>query len=320
MKKFLTYCVACAALLTLGLSSCKSGDDDEFKVPEELKALVTDNVPKSEGWTGNSENGVLKYMPEEYDDEDFNSYFAFDMHNGSCETAVYNVVFPKESFARQFAKMLNDGSWIDDDDDDDDYYDDDNYRSLKSVATSSTKAKTILKSLRKATRANDLTLPIPVKQTGKIIYIVIPNIKGISAADLRTVMNYWTGNSFREPDRVLFGKYENGIYTCNNCRGLNMDFLITTQFNAQGFCTKYETSITMPTTAWAEAMYEEYEESMWEYEEKFGKRPTLTLNGRTVTLDAVIQGDITHAQIDSIIYALDWINNCPILFQLFGMD
>lgn len=319
MKKFLTYCAACAAVLALGLSSCKSKDDDELKLPEELKGLVTDNVPKSEGWTGNSSTGVIKYAPNDYDNEEINSYFAFDMQNGSCENAVYNVVFPKESFARQFAKMLNDGSWIEDEDDDD-YYDDEDYLSLKSLATSSKKAQRIFKIIRKATRANNLILPIPVHQAGKVIYITLPNIKGISSADLRAVMDYWTERSFKEPDRVLFGKYENGIYTCNNCRGLNMDYLITTQFNAQGFCSKYETSVTMPTVSWAEIMYEELEESMWEYEDKFGERPTLTLQGKTVTLDAVIDGDFPRTQIDSIIYALDWINNCPILFQIFGMD
>lgn len=319
MKKFINYAVAMATLLALGLTSCHSGDDDDYFEPlnPEDKELVSSNVP-SEGWSGDSQNGIFKYAPAEYEPEDINSYYAFNMKNGVCQSAVLNLVMESATQARQLAQILNNGTWANTDDDDDDDYDDGEYKSrpgnrpFDMTRSSRRLVDRVYKS------RSGVSLPMPVQQDGKVIYIVLPNFKGLSDIDIREVMELWNGNYYIVPDRIIFGKYQNGVYTCNNMHGMNIDYKIETGFNSDGFCTKYTTSVTLPTESWAELYYEMYEEQMWDFEEQFGQRPDLQLNGNTVTLDAIIIGDISQAQIDAMIYALDWLNNCPFLYRFFG--
>lgn len=159
-----------------------------------------------------------------------------------------------------------------------------------------------------------------MQQDEKVIYIILPNFTGLDADDLREIMDLWTGNGYVDPDRVIFGKYQDGVYTCDNMHGMDISYRIEieTEFNSDGFCSRYLTSITLPTEEWAEFYYDMYEEQMWDFEQQFGQRPDLRLNGKTVTVDAVIIGDIPRGQIESMIYSLDWLNNCPFLFRLFG--
>lgn len=312
MKKFFTCCAACIVVSLLFFTSCKSVDDkEELDVNVDTKDLVTGNVPKTQGWSGNSENGVWKYATDDYDAEDINTYFAFKMNNGTCEAGVYNVVMPNANMAGQLAKMLNDGTWIEDFEDDSDDY------STKYRASANMVGKVIRFISRTYSSRSQIVLPIKVRQEGKVVYVTIPNIKGLSSDDIRTIVQYWNGNSYELPNKVLFGQYENGVYSCKNMHCMNIDYFVTTQFNGNGLCTKYVTKISLPTSAWAQFYYENLEDTLDEYEIQFGKRPTLTINGNTVTLDAIIIGDVTHEDVDLMIYYLDWANNCPFLFSLF---
>ncbi|MDE6269970.1 MAG: hypothetical protein K2M12_03830 [Muribaculaceae bacterium] len=314
MKKFLTGIVALSTILTLAFTSCKSGDDDDFEpLNPDDKELVNSNVP-AQGWSGNNENGTLKYAPSEYEDDEPNTYFAFDMKGGVCEKAVLNIVMPNSIQAKQIAQMLNNGTWIDEDDDDENY----SASPSKSKRRAFDVAETLLKRIRRgnASRAG-VTLPIPVQQEGKVIYIMLPNLRGLSAADIKTAVDLWSGNTSIVPDRVIFGTYKDGIYTCKNMHGMNIDYRIETRFNSSGVCTKYTTSITLPTEAWAQFYFEAFEEQLWDFEQQFGQRPDLKINGKTVVLDAVIIGEVLQAQIDAMIYSLDWLNNCPLIYNLF---
>lgn len=309
MKKISLLFVAFAVTLAAGFVSCTSEDDDE-PISSEIKDLVSSVLP-AEGWSGSSDNGILRFAPETYESDEPGTYFAFEMHNGTCQSAVYNVVMPSANEARQLAKMLNDGTWVDFDDDDDDY-------SSFVPGKNPDIAKRVLACVKRSecTRAS-VTLPIPVRQEGRVIYITITNFDGLSVADLRAAVNIWMGNSYEVPQRVVFGKYENGRYICHNMHGMDITYEINTAFNSSGFCTEYVTTLTLPTETWARFYYEAYEEQLDDFEGQFGQRPALNLNGKVVRLDAVIIGDVPHAEVDAMIYAIDWLNNCPFLCEIF---
>lgn len=313
MKRFYTCIVAVATMLALGFTSCKSGDDDDFEpLSPEVKELVSSKVP-SEGWSGNSQNGVYKYVPSSYDSDDANTYFAFQMKGGVCDKAVLNVVLESSAQARQIARMLNDGTWVDFDDEDDE-------EDFKTVADSPACDFTsaIIRKIKAVSASRSGTvLPIPVQQDGRVVFIMLYNLEGLSADELSAVMDLWSGKTMTIPDHVIFGTYENGVYTCKNMHGMNIDYLIETDFNTSGFCTRYSTSITLPTEGWAELYFDMYEEQIQQFEEMFGRRPDLRINGKTIILDAIIIGDVPKSEIDAMICAMDWMNNCPLLYHMF---
>ncbi|MDE6811523.1 MAG: hypothetical protein K2J15_04150 [Muribaculaceae bacterium] len=313
MKKFYIFFASMLAMSSLTLTSCHSGDEDEPYVVVDNGDLISSEVPYEEGWSGDSRNGTLKYTPEDYEEDEPNSYFAFSMKDGRCDEAVYNVVMPNAVTARLWASKLNSGTWVDDDWDDDEYY------RPESRGEVSAMTKRILKQIKKtnATRSG-FTLPIPVTCNGRVLYISLPNVKGLTASELEKVMDYWVGNGYVVPDHVLFGKYEDGVYTCSNMHGMNIDYVVRTKFNDSGICTKYTTTMTFPTGDWADFYYEIYESSLDQYEESFGRRPDLSRDGNSVILDAVIIGDVTRRDVDDMIYTLDWMNNSPFLFSIFG--
>lgn len=314
MKKFLSGIVAVSTILALAFTSCKSGDDDDFEsLSPEDKALISSVVP-SQGWSGNTENGILKYAPYEYDDDEISTYFAFNMKNGVCDNAVINIVTYSSTQAKQLAQMLNNGFWVDGDNGIDDYANNNaNYKSRSFDVANSL--------LRHAARGKGsragFTLQIPVQQEGKVIYVVLTNVKGLSANEIKKVVNYWSGESMAIPDHVIFGKYANGIYTCENMHGMNIDYVIETKFNTTGFCTQFKTSITLPNENWAQFYYESYEDQMDDFEQQFGQRPELKIDGNSVILNAVIIGDLTQEDINTMVYAIDWLNNCPFVYNFF---
>lgn len=331
MKKLHSFiCFALTALATLSLASCHSGDDDDNDSNNsEIKDLVSSKIPE-EGWSGNATNGILTYTPDEDADSDEPvGYFSFKMQNGVCENGVYNVVMPNSAQARKLANMLKNGSWAEDedfgfdDDDDYDYYDQDEYYYSKPRRGLCPKVFNFLTNdfahfkFTNSTRSS-LKLVIPVQQEGRNLYVALPNIKGLTQEELEAVMEYWEGYSYKAPDRVLFGTYENGTYKCSNLRGLDMTYVIDTKYDAQGYCTMYRTSITLPSKDWAELYYMQYQEQMDQLEQQFGRRPSLKKDGKTVIVDAIIEGDFTHEMVDQMVYTMDWMNNCPILFNLFN--
>lgn len=313
MKKIYLLLVSFFMISSMALTSCKGDDEDGPEVVAD-KDLVSSKVPLSEGWSGNSQNGVLKYAPEDYEEDEINSYFAFSMKDGECDEAVYNIVAPDALTAKLLATQFNSGKWVGDMDFDDD---DDDVRATRSGKISF--AQRVLRQIKKfkATRA-DFTLPIPVKSNGNVLYIVLPNVKGVNADELKKVVEYWAGDGYVVPDHVLFGEYKNGVYTCKNMHGMNIDYVINTAYNSNGICTKYTTTMTFPTKDWATFYYEIYESQLDDFEESFGCRPELARKGNSVILDAVIIGDVNKTMIDQMIYTIDWMNNCPLLFNMFS--
>ncbi|MDE6177984.1 MAG: hypothetical protein K2F86_02300 [Duncaniella sp.] len=313
MKRFFTGIVALATMLALGFTSCKSGDDDDYEpLSPEVKELVSPKMP-SAGWSGDSRNGVYKYSPSYASDTD--SYFAFRMKDGVCVDAVLNVVFETSAQARQIAGMLNNGTWVDFEDDDDD--DEEDWKTVAGRPACDFTSAIIRKVKAVSASRSGIVLPIPVRQDGRVVFIMLPNLEGLSADELSTVMDLWSGKTGAGPERVIFGTYENGVYTCRNMHGMNIDYVIETDFNAAGFCTRYSTSITLPTEGWAELYFDMYEEQIQQFEEMFGRRPDLRINGKTIVLDAVIIGDVPRYEVDAMIYTMDWMNNCPLLYHIF---
>lgn len=304
-------------MMVMGLVSCKS-DDPDVGGTISNKEMIDPEIPAKTGWSGSTRDGIAKYVPagdeSGYDEPD--GYYSFEMKNGICESAVYNMVMESAMEAKVFANMLNSGTWIDSDDDFDTDLTSTRSEILPKIFNIAKKALLPV-SMPVSTRAS-LVLPIPVRQEGKVIYMVIPNAKGLSMDDLRTLMDLWSGRLTEVPDRVIFGKYENGVYTCENMRGMNMKYVVTTEFDSGGICTKYTTSITLPNEGWAKLYYLTYQDQLEDFEEQYGRCPELTLDGTTVVLDALILADIEKEDIDAMIYALDWINNCPILYSFFN--
>ena len=320
MNRVMIRMAGMALALATMLTSCHSDDPDEGQVLPTVDNELIAPTPPAGGWTGSASDGILKYAPCDYTDEDdFNSYYAFEMKNGICETAVFNVVMPDAMTARMIAQRLNSGTWVYDEDDD---YDDDYYYLSTRASDTRVVYDMLARALRPAgtvtpTRAT-LTLPVPVNQSGSVLYVTLPNMKGLTSGNLHTVMEVWTGNASQIPDHVIFGTYENGVYRCSDMLGVGISYLIETEYNQAGYCVLYRTSITLPNEGWAELYYAQYEEQMADFEQQFGQRPELKRNGNTVILNALILGDFTHETIDEMVYALDWINNRPILFEMFG--
>ena len=317
MKTSIANISLCIALAVIGLVSCKSDDPDVGSIVSN-KEMISPDIPAKTGWSGSTRDGIAKYVPagdeDDYDEPD--GYYSFEMKDGICESAVYNLVMESAMEAKTLASMLNSGKWVDTDHDFDPDFASTRSGLMPKVYDMAKRAM-VPATMTVSTRS-PLVLPIPVRQEGRVIYMVIPNVKGLSMSELRTIVEYWSGQSEKMPDHVIFGTYENGIYTCENMGGMNMKYVVTTAFNDRGLCTKYVTAITLPNEGWAQLYYATYDAQLDDFEEQFGKRPELTLEGTTVMLDAVIIGDVTKAEVDAMIYSLDWLNNCPILYSFFG--
>lgn len=300
-----------ATVMTFSFTACSSDDDDDPSVPGEL---VTPAVPAASGWSGDFENGVAKYADlSEYDPEEGQAYLAFSFKEGICTDGVVNIVMPNEEYAKKAEQMLKSGTFMNDDDDDDD---DEDYGRSASVFKFSRAA---MKAVSRADMGAE-TLPLNVSRKGKVVFMAIPNIKGLSAADIQNAVKLWSGGDYT-PTKVVFGKYENGVYTCSNVMGIGMNYRIDTDFNAGGLCTKFTTTLTFTSRGWAQMMYNQLNENIQSdedvYVDLFGKKPTLTINGTTVVLDAVIYGDVKKADVEDLIIALDWWMNKPILWDMF---
>lgn len=300
--------------MSFGFVACSDDDNDSPSVSGDL---ISQTPPTTNGWSGDFVNGVAEYANlSNYESGDPVAFLAFSFKDGVCTDGVVNVVMQNEATAKILADMLKSGVWDEDydDDDDDDYY---YYRSLAPTLKVTRKMMCVASKSRSDAEA----LPINVSRQGKVVYIQIPNVSGIPADDIQKVVAYWDGGSYSgyTPNKVLFGKYENGVYTCDNMMGIGMDYRIDTEFNEAGFCTEFLTTLTFTTSGWAQAMYEQLKESIDEqfYQSIYGDSPKLNINGKKVTLEAVIVDDIDQANVDAFIAAIDWINNRPVLWSLF---
>ncbi|MDE6230661.1 MAG: hypothetical protein K2M37_03475 [Muribaculaceae bacterium] len=327
MKKFLSIFTVCAiALMGFSTVSCSKDNEpsnssynsgDKGSSQAMIDRLVSNDIP-NEGWSGSLTDGVARYGIS--DDYDEGEYLSFVMDNGVCQGASLNLVFESSSIAKRIAKILNSGELGDFDDDDDDEWLSpakvkEEGKGVIGVPKFSGKALRRMTSLVKATRANGLVIPVSCK--GNVVYVMIPNFVGTHSQDILNVVGYWTGNVYTLPDHIVFGKYSNGVYTCDDLYGVGLNYRIETTFDSQDYCTGYKTIVTCPTEDWAYLMYATLDEQADEMYEEYGVRPTLSLNNKKVTMDAVIIGDVSRDEVFSMICFMDWANNRPFLLNMF---
>lgn len=313
MKKYFNYLAfAMVAACSLAFVSC-SDDDDEPKGgntnPDVSAELVLNHVGRT-GWSGNADNGVLTYVPYDADEygDDWQPYYAFDFTNGVCQDAVFGLICESTYMAQQLERLFKTGAWADmDDDDDDDYYD---YAALRKMQSR----------LKKVTRAYDgynlSDLALTVYRNGKTIYITVDCLVGKDNGTVRKTIDIWQGND-SDLSEILIGKWDdaNNRYINNNIYGINTKYQIDTEF-ANNLLKKYMTTITFPNKTWAALMFENLEEQNEQIGDIYGLYPQAELNGRVVTEDAVIIGDITKAQTLEIIAALDILMSQPFITML----
>ena len=52
-----------------------------------------------------------------------------------------------------------------------------------------------------------------------------------------------------------------------------------------------------------------------DYMEMFGKVPTISRNGKKVSVEAIVIDQVSHDDIMKYLYILDYMNNVPLLFS-----
>ncbi len=311
-KNHLIY--AAAAALTLGFGFTACGDDDPAEKVEKNPQIVTTNVPSTLGWSQNDSEGIAYYTvtnDADLEDGEYNSYFGFAIKGDKVKAAVFSLVTGSEAEAATIAKLFNNGTWISEEDEAD----------LKAPARKV--AGALGRNLRAAvkkvanTRANML-LPIPVLVSGKVIYINIPQLEGLSVAEVKNVMLYWNTDANIDADKFIFGKWDEkkGTYTCTNMGGVNITYVVNVEFNSNEYCTKYLTTVTCPNPSWAQVMYSSLEDQCDTFEDMFGRRPVLSITGNVVSVDAAIINDVKKESIENALMQLDWINNMPMLYLM----
>lgn len=316
-------CVAFALFTAVSFTSCSDDDDDNGGGGSDEGGLVDSTLP-SEGWSGSELNGVLTYVPE----ADEPSYFAFKFENGICKNAVYNFVCESDAEARYMYSVLKDGTWVDlIDDDESDYYAESVRTagvadaSLKNAPLfSASKVVEVAGKFAGATRAGDFLAKYDVSRDGKVVYVNIDCLKGKTSAQVKYVANAWVKGFENEvPSSFLFGTWNeaSGTYTCTDLYGIGAKYEVKVS-TANGFVTKYVTTLTMPSDSWAVLIERSMEESVDGYEQIFGASPTIVREGNKVSLNAIIIGQVSTETVMDILYVIDYMNNIPFLYSMFG--
>lgn len=299
-------------VMSFTLVSCSSDDDGGGTPPPSDSEGLVSNVIPDEDWSGDMQNGIATYVPyAAEDDEDITPYYAFNFKDGNCTEAVFDIVCPNEQFAKMLEKAFKDGSWaiMDDDDDDDDY---DNYPYYSKAFSANMRSH--LKAMTRETFDINLRdLALPVKRSGKVLYFYIDCLKGLSGADVKELVNRWSGISEDAPAKIIVGNYNEatGRYTCNNMHGIGVNYEINTTYE-NNLLKTYVTNVTFPNRTWAQMMYESLEEQNNSLGYYFGIYPEATISGNKVTENAAIVGDVTKEQTLEMIAYIDQLNSQPI--------
>lgn len=309
-----------AVMLSFNLTSCSSDDDDEEGgggSSSSKGGVVVSSLPE-EGWSGDMQNGVATYSPEgQYVDEEDGikgGCYAFEFVNGVCKNSAYNIVCSSEYYAKAYAEMLNSGAWADFDDEYDDY-ELPAHRVKGMLDAAPLLARSLLQ--QPMTKAGGSTLTFNVMRKGSVLYISLDNFKGCSSDDVEYAIDVWNGITI--PNRFVFGEWDadKGEYFCSNLYGLDMDYLVNVSFDANRYVKSYVTTITMPSEAWAEVMYEVYLEAAEDMMAQFGEYPEIDINGRTVKINAIILDDVEEEMIVNYLKIIDFVNNRPLLAGMF---
>lgn len=317
-----SMCVAVALLTAVSFTSCSDDDNGGGSSSGNQGGLVSSDLP-SQGWTGSEQNGIVTYKP--YYDEP--SYFAFNFKDGVCDNAVYNIVFESEAEARYICDMLRDGTWMFEGDEDVDGMEDPEYsyssksRTLSAYPTSIL-SRNVVETVRKFSKttrgADNFLLKYDVSRDGKVLYVKIDNLKGKTAEQIKYATNIWTnGFGFEVPTSFLFGTWDEaaGKYKCTNVYGIGATYEVDVDFS-NGYVSKFVTTLTLPSESWAIAFELSMEESFDDYMEMFGKVPTISRNGKKVSVEAIVIDQVSHDDIMKYLYILDYMNNVPLLFNM----
>lgn len=316
-----SMCVAVALLTAVSFTSCSSDDDNGGgSSAGDQDGLVSGDLP-SQGWLGSELNGIVTYKPT-YDQP---SYFAFSFKYGVCDNAVYNIVCESESEARYLSKIFKNGTWVSEDDDsgddlEDPVYPDESYAQLPEYTTSLScqKIVDVAKKFARTTRGVDnFVLKYDVEYNKNVIYVKINNLRGKTAAQIKVATNFWAnGFGYEVPTSFLFGTWDEatGKYKCTDVYGIGATYEVDVDFS-NGYVSKFVTTLTLPSESWATAFEMNFEESLDEYMEMFGKVPTISRNGNKVSVEAIVIEQVSHDDIMKYLYILDYMNNVPLLFS-----
>lgn len=306
MKKLhLIYAATLSLIMGLGFVAC--GEDDPTPKPD-----VTPDVPTTKGWSGETKDGVAYYTLEndaDLEDGEYNSYFAFTLGNSKVKAATFSVITGSNAEAQVLAKLFNNGTWISEEDDA-------NVKAPRKVAGAINNVRKIAKKLA-ATRANEL-LPIPVSVSGKVVYVNIDKLKGLNFAEIKNLIEFWDTDSEITADKFIFGKWDEkkGKYLCEDMALIGVTYEVNVEFDSNDICKSYVTTITCPSTSWAEVMEQSLEEQIEVFEDIFGRRPVIDRSSNKVTLEAAIVSDVNKEDIVYTLQQLDWINNMPMFYQI----
>lgn len=296
----------------MGFTAC-SNDDDPTQGVEE--GLVSETVPSTEGWSGSLENGIATYTPSGY--YDYDGYYAFSFKDGICGDAVFNMICESEEEASYLCDLLNNGSFDD--------------LETKSCSTEAPETSVLAQSLKllklvKKTLAKgqpetraDL-LGISCSQSGKVVFFKLECFRNKSGEVVRTAINAWESDFDISslPETPLFGTYDRstGKYVNDNIMGIaNTKYEISTQFSGD-ILTEFVTTLSLPNATWATLLEESFNEQVQDYIDIFGDAPEISRNGNTVTVKAIIVGEVQRVFVEQYIVMLDLIMNKPIAVSL----
>lgn len=293
----------------MGFTAC-SDDDDPTQGVED--GLVSETVPSTEGWSGSLENGIATYTSSGY--YDYDGYYAFSFKDGICGDAVFNMICESEAEASYLCNLLNNGSFDD--------LEIESYTKMApetSILSQSLKQLELVKKMfakgQASTRAD--LLGISCSQSGKVVFFKLECFRNKSGEVVRTAINAWESNLDISslPDSPLFGTYDRntGKYVNNNIMGIaNTKYEISAQFSGD-MLTEFVTTLSLPNATWAALLEETFNEQAEEYIDIFGEAPEISHNGNTVTVKAIIVGEVQREFVEQYIVLLDIIMNRPIV-------
>ena len=180
---------------------------------ETSTSLLLTNIP-SQGWSGNSYNGVYIYVPQT-DAGYYPRYYAFQMSGGVCQKAVFVNYCYTVTAAQNLYRQAYEGTYTDFNFTPSNY----NSSSIQSSEYSQT----------------DLTLPFTdVQYQNSHVYVSLDYLfKNKSAQQVQNVVNYWcigrADDGGYNPDSFLFGSFSLNSHQLDlsNVRGLSGSTLQT---------------------------------------------------------------------------------------------
>lgn len=309
MKKFYVFSMFAMMLsIVVSFSSCSKDDDGV------TEGLVNQTVPTQKGWSGSMENGICTYTPD-YGDEDSDMYYAFSFKDGKCDDAVCNLIFDSEDIAKEYARILNSGTFdeLNALDEEDEIYEsgDDMAKVLRQVRL----IKKAILNGQPASRADKIG--VSCTQQGKVVFFKIENLKGKDGATVKLVVQAWYDGdieSSKIPEKTIFGTYDSeaGKYTLNNVMGLkDSKYEIIVGFESD-MVKSVKTVVTLPNESWAKYMEEDLQGQADEFWELYGNQVTINREGNQVTLNAVISySEISRDDILKFIVSADIILSTP---------